>query len=104
MKNEIDLIVGQDGSIETIYQDGLAEALGAEESQICRASHVEFEEVDGRKGWTVRSARDTELALRTTDWCRWAPSREGSIVTFTTREEALSEEVKHFWGLMEKTT
>lgn len=103
MKNTFELEIGSDGSIRTIYQDGIeafAEDLGADVSTVCRASHVEFEEVDGRKGWTVRSAKDPEVALRVDDWCRWKPKREGTIVVFQTREEALEEEVKFFWQLM----
>lgn len=104
MKDEFKLVIENDGTVGGVYQDGLAEALDAEEVRVCRASNVEWEEIDGRAGWTVRAARDSEIALRTTDWCRWAPSREGTIVTFKTREEALAEEVKFFWDLLGKPT
>lgn len=102
MKKRFSVRFKPDGTMETIYQDGVAEALGAKTQEVRRASNVEFETIDGRSGWTVRAAHDPSLALRTTDWCRWAPSREGTIVTFKTREEALTEEVKAFWGLLEK--
>ena len=103
MKDRLELEIGPDGIIRTIYRDGiekLADELGGDVSTVCRASHVEFEEVDGRKGWTVRSAKDPEVALRVSDWCRWLPKRHGTIVTFATREEALTEEVAFFWELM----
>jgi hypothetical protein len=53
-----------------------------------------------RSGWTVRAAKDMNLALRSTDFGKVAPSYEGLVITFPTREEALKEELKHFWTLV----
>jgi hypothetical protein len=102
MKTQFEVIVTKDGSIDTIYQDGLAQTLDAKVERVERASNVEYEHIEGRVGWTVRSAKDPALALRSTDWCRCGPARTGAILTFQTREEALEEEVKHFWGLFGK--
>jgi hypothetical protein len=101
MKDTIKLRIQPDGSIDCIYDDDLVTLLGGEAAQVCRASNVEWLVIDGRSGWTVRSAKDPDLALRTFDWCRWRPSYLGTIVTFQTREEALKEEVKFFWELFE---
>lgn len=89
------------GEARAVYKDELRdvmEELGP--VRVARASLVEWEDVDGRSGWTVRAAHDPELALRVVDWCRWEPRREGSLVTFQTREEALREELKFFWQLL----
>lgn len=102
MKDQFEIRIQKDGSIGSIYQDGLATALDAKVEEVQRASNVEYEHIEGRTGWTVRSAKDPELALRATDWCRCGPARSGTILTFQTREEALDEEVKHFWGLFGK--
>lgn len=105
MKDQFELRIGPGGSIESIYDDGLvklAQDLGADVSAVCRASTVEWEEIDGRKGWVVRSAHDPELAIRVTDWCRWGPAREGALLMFQTREAALREEIRFFWKLLPK--
>jgi hypothetical protein len=101
MKNELELRVNPDGSIEGIYDDNLAEAIGAEVKEVRRASQVEYEDFQGRKGWTVRAAHDLHLCLRTVDGGPITVSREGTVCTFQTREEALEEEVKHFFELLE---
>lgn len=90
--------------MEAVYEDGLATTLDAKIQEVQRASNVEYETVDGRNGWTVRSAKDPELALRVSDGCPCGPSRTGVVLTFQTREEALNEEVRHFWGLIHDTT
>lgn len=103
MKDKVELKISSDGTIETIYQDGIedfAKDVGGEIAQVCRLSNVEWEEIDGRKGWSVRAAHDTEIALRAQDWCRWEPSKTGTIILFPTRDEALAEEAKFVWGLM----
>jgi hypothetical protein len=102
MKNQFEINITKDGKLETIYQDGLPQKLNAAVEKVERASSVEYENIEGRIGWTVRSAKDPELALRATDWCRCGPARTGAVLTFQTREEALEEEVKHFWGLFGK--
>jgi hypothetical protein len=106
MKNEFELKIASDGTIETIYQDGLEEftkEMGGEVAQVCRASNVEFEIIGRRKGWSVRAAHDPELAIRLNpELLGWGPSRRGNILLFETREEALKEEVRFFWQLLEK--
>ncbi len=120
MKDIFEIEIREDGTIRMMYQDGvekMAEEMGGTITTSCRASDVEWEEVGSEKGWTVRSAYDKELAVR---WihnfgsvgmrpkineCRdersnFACSKEGDIAVFSTREEALKEEVKHFWALL----
>jgi hypothetical protein len=104
MKDTIELII--DGSkVESIYQDGLADLLDAEEVQVCRASNVEWEEVDGRKGWSVRAAHAPNLAIRTLTF--WPFTRvvlndqHYPVTLFQNREEALAAEVSHFWELIQ---
>jgi hypothetical protein len=102
MKEQFDLVIGEDGSIEAIYQDGLAQALGAKTVDVKRASHVEFERVDDVVyGWTVRSAKDPSYAIGIADdgsYCL----RQGSTVYFADREEALKQEVKFFWDIVKE--
>lgn len=105
MKDRFELRITQDGSIEGIYQDGLAQLLDANEVRVCRASNVEWEESpDGiEKGWTVRSAKDPELAIR---WRNVGLELDqhvvhsGILVFFNNREDALKQEVKFFWDLL----
>jgi hypothetical protein len=114
MKQVFDLKILPDGSIVGIYQDGLAEALGAKTKDVQRASNVEWEEDTGAiPGWTVRSAHHRAKAVR------WGPvvpchvrdefshyrasmrvSTEGSIAVFSTRETALEAEQHFFWELI----
>lgn len=113
MKDNFELKISADGTIETIYQEGLeqfAEEIGGDVAQACRVSNVEFEEIDGKKGWTVRAAHDLKLAIRwevyfgepPKDWKGgfWVSTYEGApIAVFETREEALAQEVRFFWVL-----
>lgn len=115
MKDNFEIEIREDGTIRMMYQDGverMAEEMGGTITTSCRASDVEWEEVGPNKGWTVRSAYDKELAIRWTHSftpggmrpefvpLNFACSKEGDIVVFPTREEALKEEVKHFWALL----
>lgn len=114
-ETQMTLEVGESGTIRSIYKDELRstfESIG--EMHVSRASNVEWEEnrddFSGRlieAGWTVRAAHDERLALR------WVglPGRQhigvlgvGSLVYFQGREEALREEVKHFWKLLPPNT
>ena len=95
-------MVTPEGKIGTIYDDSvltLADAIGGN-VRVIRASTVSYD--NERKGWTVRSVHDPELAIRAADWCRWGVAREGNLIAFKTRAEALNEEHKLFWELMEK--
>lgn len=122
MKQELEFKIGSDGTIETIYHDGLeklADAMGADVAQVCRASNVEWEEVSNPRstrhlkgrGWTVRSAKNPELALRicsTGYGAAWVDeiicSKDSvyTIATFATRERAIEWEILYFWQLLDK--
>lgn len=101
MKN-IQLQISEDGSIRTIYQDGvlpLLEDLAEAKASISRASDVEWEET----GWTVRAHHDNELAIRLVvrdgRYCR-VVAKEGELAIFPNREDALEAERAMFWQLL----
>lgn len=111
MKDKFEFKIAPDGTITTMYQDGIeqfAEAMGGDIKTSCRASNVEWEEIeytDGvSKGWSIRSAYDANLAIRDLPGpeVRLVCSREQDIqvALFTTREAALEVEVKFFWELL----
>lgn len=103
-EKELNLDVGPDGVIKSIYSDklnDLAEKIGGDLVQVCRLSHVEWEEVGNEKGWTVRSAHDPELAIR------WILQRSTvstnpafPIAVFSSRQDALFAEKAHVDELM----
>src|SRR4051812_38239017 len=106
-EKRVELEIGEDGVIRTIYNDGLekfAESLGGEISTVCRASNVEWETVDGFSGWTIRAAHDKELAIKDVGSsepvfvCNRNP--ENRIALFTKRETALKVEVQFFFKLL----
>lgn len=110
MKDEITLQITEDGTIRSIYADNhsqeLNELLGAK-MVVERASHVEWEEIDGIAGWTVRAAWDPDLAIRDSKWegfpCLTVAREKNyckKVHVFATREEALKSEVSHFWALL----
>lgn len=123
MKAEFELKVGPDGTIETIYQDGIeafAEEMGAEVATVCRASNVEWEDVGvplnarfpATKGWSVRSVKNPLKALRVKshfnpgftderyfDEVVCSDDANLGIALFDTREAAITQEIKHFWEL-----
>lgn len=107
MKDKFEVIVGPGGVIEGIYQDGLAEALGAETREVKRASLVEWEDIKVAQGWTVRAAHNPKRAIRMTFG---SPLKllvsdsdvAGNVAVFISREMALEYEQKFFWELMEK--
>lgn len=100
MKDKFELRIGPGGIVESIYQDGLVEALDAKTKTVERASNVEWE-TDGKDmGWTVRSAALPHLALRHTHGVIIASDcPQYDVVFFSTRERALEEEVAYFWLL-----
>lgn len=117
-EKELNLDVGTDGVIRSIYSDDLnklAEETGGTIVRVCRLSNVEWEELmvgpDGKpeKGWTIRAAHDPELALRWTmpfeERCLYRISayhiaKEGELVYFSHREEAIEVEKAHYAQLM----
>jgi hypothetical protein len=67
MKDEFELEILPDGTIRTMYQDGIedfAKEIGAEVSSVCRLTQVEWEEGVTEKGWTVRSEHDPRFCIR----------------------------------------
>jgi hypothetical protein len=108
MKDKFEFEISPDGVIRTMYQEGiekLAEDMGADIKTSCRASDVEWEDDGIHKGWTVRSAYDRDLAVRWQNYGNMGFEADvsiyGELLFFPTREEALAEEVKHFWKLLE---
>jgi hypothetical protein len=107
MSQEFKFRIAPDGGIDTIYSDALVplvKDMGGEITQICRASTVEYETVvntwgEELKGWVVRSAHNPELAIRIGDDGRRQVGLYNDFIVFPTREEALAEEVKHFFAL-----
>jgi hypothetical protein len=89
-------IVFENGTAKMIYHDEekpLMDKLG--KFTVTRASHVEWED----NGWTVRSAKNPELAIRKNKGAQ-VVSTEGDLVKFLTREEALKAEVDAFWSIV----
>lgn len=108
MKNEVEIEVRPGGKMRMIYQDGVeefAKEIGAEITSVRRLSNVEWEEINGYKGWTVRAAHDSELALRYVikgGQMTYHASKEGDIVIFVFREAALAAESDAVWDLLPK--
>lgn len=97
--NKLQLQINCKGNIESIYSDSLKETLDAEVIKVIRASRIAWEQIDGRSGWSVRSEANPNLALRVTDWCRWAPRETGTVVLFQNHKEAEAAERECFWHL-----
>lgn len=107
MKEHVDLVIGQDGSIEAIYEDGLADILDANTTEVKRASSVEWETTKDGSGWTVRSAADPETAIRIIydrphAQYRKVVGREGDLAVYPKREDALADEVEFFWDIVKE--
>ncbi len=111
MKDKVELEIAPDGTIRTMYQDGIekfAEAMGGEVSSSCRASNVEWEEIQyttgALKGWSIRSAHDPQLAIREIPspevYFVCSKDQDLRVALFVTREAALEVEVKYFWELL----
>lgn len=112
MSENLEIEVGPDGTIRTIYQDGIAELLGAELQSVKRASRVEFEDVgiDGKieSGWSIRAEWDPELALRRvamfsgsrTFLFKVSRDPKSKLVVFKDRVLALQFERDYFWDLL----
>lgn len=106
-KEEVSFVIGPGGTVEGIYKDGLAEALGAETKEVRRASLVEWEDIKVAKGWTVRAAHNPELAIRMScssplQLMVSASDVVGNVAVFISREMALEYEQKFFWELLER--
>lgn len=102
MSDEHDFEVGPDGTLRAVYNDdvpALAADMGATVASVERLTHVEWETTpEGLSGWTVRSARDPDLALRLSgDDC--APLRRGTVFLFRERSSALAAERLYAWDL-----
>lgn len=106
---ELEILITPTGKAVSVYKDELQtffKEMG--KVGVKRASDVEWESIysNGKsyEGWTVRSHHAPEYC-----YLRQAPDGSGIEVTknghglpafFKTREEALAEEVKHFWDLL----
>ena len=106
---KLELEVTPRGKIRTVYDDSRVDMMkGFGTMSVHRASHVEWEHIymSGQtyEGWTVRAAHKPTLVF-----LGRSPA-DGSIIVvkngvglpafFKTREEALKEEVEHFWELL----
>lgn len=123
VSRKVELEVGTDGVIRTIYSDELpelAKKMGAEISTVCRASNVEWEvrekTVNHRlldRGWSVRAVHDPELAIRVVSHCArgtydggWfetlivSKDSNTPIALFEKREQAIEQEKKFFFELL----
>lgn len=89
----MEIRVDSAGLVRIIYFDGL-EKLALDFGRIVnihRISHVEWEGA----GWTVRSTKNPELAIREGD----VVSTEGQLAFFPTKEAAIVSELNHAWEL-----
>jgi hypothetical protein len=101
MKDQFDLKVFPDGSMVGIYQDGLAEAVGAETKEVKRASIVEWEDIGVAQGWSVRAAHNPKRAIRMTyKLVLEVTENDEAPAVFSSREMALEHEEKFFWELL----
>lgn len=109
MPDDIELEIGTTGVIRTIYKDGDSQDLAKDleaSIKVDRASNVEWEQVGTLAGWTVRSAHNPNLAIRFKDNATiddlYDVAEIGALAVFTSRFEALKNEVKLFWKLLPK--
>ena len=120
MKDSFELQILPDGTIRTVYQDGIDSLLGATITKVGRASHVEWEEVPeainhrfpATSGWSVRSAKDITWGLRLqsslnpgvgeryVDTIVYSDNKDLAIALFESRERALEWELQFFWELL----
>ena len=101
MSDEIDLEVSEDGTLRGMYSEQLVtmiQAMGGKIVNIGRASVVEWDK--NRKGWTVCSAKDLSLCMRVGVNGQAALSRDGEVIVFDRREDALKLERQFFWQLL----
>ena|SRR5271166_3050905 len=95
---DLEIKIDQEGNFSSIHDDTLNDlysSLG--KISIQRCSHVEWEE----GGWTVRSHKNPEKALRVAQGCVIV-STESKIplAHFESREAGISAELKNFWALL----
>lgn len=93
MKDTFAVEIKPDGTMGMVYQDGIeefAKELGAEIKETCRVSYVEPE----GQHWVVRSALDLDLAIRQSPNGEPVVSREGELILFKTRDEAIQQEIR----------
>lgn len=101
LPDKIELQITPNGQIRTIYHDETFKywdpILG--QSTVTRASNVEFE----NGYWTVRAFLDPNRAIRIGPFGGLFVSQNNArpIAMFQSRTQALSEEIKHFWKLVE---
>lgn len=96
MKDEFTIEVDVDGTMRSMYQDGIEkfiESLGGSIQAIGRASHIEWE--DG--AWVVRSAKNPHICIRDSNGL--SVSDCGPIARFSSKAEAYRCEEVFFWQL-----
>jgi hypothetical protein len=95
---QLEIKIDPEGNFQSIHDDQLNELcndLGA--VSVERASNVEWES----GGWTVRSHKDPQRALRLVEGCVIVSNEtEAPIQHFETREAAIQSELKNFWALI----
>ena len=99
MKSEFTLRISPDGSVTGIYQDSLAEVLGAVTRDVRRVSLVEWDRE--LWGWTVKSARNEKVGIVELQVGHSFVGSDGYLKVFETREAALAAEEQFFWQLTE---
>lgn len=105
MPEELEIRIAPDGKMGSMYSDPLLKIVDkTDKLKVTRASLVEW---DPRyEGWTVivpGGMPGKKMALRTSAMTNEVfPGMNGLLAVFDTREEALKEERKFFWELLEK--
>lgn len=110
MEETIELEVLPSGEIRMMYSDEkvkkVADMIGAEITDVPRASNVEFEKTPHGDGWTVRSAHDPDLSIRVYGQTVGghdllvSNDKELPIAVFPSREDAIKCEIQNFWDLL----
>lgn len=101
MSEEIELEVREDGTLRAMYSEELVtviQGMGGRIVNVDRASIVEWDK--DLKGWTVSSARDPDLKMRNGPHNQILLSRDGSVIVFERREDAIRLERQFFWQLL----
>lgn len=101
-EEKLEIEVSTEGFIRSAYSDELAIIaldMNAKFVDVRRASHVEWETVGRQQGWTVQSAWDPELYIRTFNGEVFV-AKSGDVVVFGSREAALEAEREFFWDLL----
>lgn len=106
MRDEIDIVVEENGNIKTMYDSEIekfVDSIAGSIQNIERASEITWHRRNNEKsGWVVfTSKKRSFMALRDLPDGTSGPSTntEFRVTLFPTKEHALSEEIKFFWQL-----